>query len=240
MSLPNYPTGDLRHARREATRQAILDAAEEIVVDAGLDSLTSRRLAERAGTSERTVFNHFSNLDEVILARVSSYLTRILDAPEVPVGIELAELPRAVDHKFRASFSQPEADELFAGFLRLCICLTAEMLDLLGDHVLRTLADVAKSFAEDLKRKYPALDSARGVPLQMYVFNLTTSIAFGLLHGVYRLDLFESGPGQASEDGVTPCLNLQDNPGLHRFTLDTLREDLLWAFDQVALGRPRI
>ncbi|WP_082470185.1 MULTISPECIES: TetR/AcrR family transcriptional regulator [Micrococcales] len=240
MSLSHCPTGDLRHARRQATRQAILDAAEEIVVTAGLGSLTSRRLAERAGTSERTVFNHFSNLDDVILARVSSYLTRILDAPEVPVGIEPAELPQAIDHKFRASFSRPEADELFAGFLRLSICLTAEMLDLLGDHILRTLADVAKSFTADLKQKYPALDSAQGVPLQMYVFNLTTSIAFGLLHGVYRLNLFESGPGQTPEDGMTPCLNLQDNPNLHRFTLDTLREDLLWAFDQVAIGRPRI
>lgn len=240
MSLMPPPSGDRRHARREATRQAILDAAEHIVVEEGLEALRSKNLAERAGTSERSVFNHFANLDDVVLARVTSYLTRLLNQPDIPAGISLAELPHAIDQKFRESFNHPEADELFAGFLRLSICLSAEMLDLLGQHILLTLADVSRQLVEDLMGKYPSLGSAQGVAVQMYVHNLTTSIAFGLLHGLYRLGFFDQEAMPAPADSFALRTNLQDNPLEGRLSLDSLKEDLFWAFDHVALGRPRI
>ncbi len=241
MSTSTLPTGDRRHARREATRKAILDAAETIVLEDGFEALKSRTLAERAGISERSLFNHFPNLHDVILARVSSYLVRLLDEPSIPARLSAHEIPEALDRKFRESFDRPGADELFARFLALSMRLSPDMLDMLGQHILRTLASVAEQLMEALAENYPSLDFEQGVKIQMYVFNLTTGIAFGLLHGVNRLGILDasrSGPCSTGKARVTQTI--QGAEAIDLLTLEVLREDLNWAFAQVANGRPRI
>ena len=45
--------------RRERTRRAILDALADVIVDAGGPGFSVQQVAERAGVTHRTVYNHF-------------------------------------------------------------------------------------------------------------------------------------------------------------------------------------
>lgn len=54
--------------RRTATRQAILDAAAERLVEGGLDGVTIAGVAKTAGISTGAVIHHFDNKLELILA----------------------------------------------------------------------------------------------------------------------------------------------------------------------------
>jgi AcrR family transcriptional regulator len=56
----------LREKQLDLTREAILEAFAAEVVEGGLDELSFRSVAERAGVSERTVFRHFPTREELI------------------------------------------------------------------------------------------------------------------------------------------------------------------------------
>ncbi|CAN7529896.1 helix-turn-helix domain containing protein [Phenylobacterium sp. LjRoot219] len=51
-----------------ATREAILDATEAVMVDEGYAAVTSRRVAERAGLKSQLVHYHFGTMDDLFVA----------------------------------------------------------------------------------------------------------------------------------------------------------------------------
>ena len=64
-------------------RELILDAAQEIIDSHGLAGLSAREVARRIGYSPGTIYNMFTNLDDVVLnveARVLDELDRRLSA----------------------------------------------------------------------------------------------------------------------------------------------------------------
>jgi AcrR family transcriptional regulator len=58
---------DRRADLKARHRQAILDAADALIRERGRPQFSVDELAERADVSRRTVFNHFSSLDEVVM-----------------------------------------------------------------------------------------------------------------------------------------------------------------------------
>lgn len=80
-----------------------LDAAERIIVEQGVESLTVRRVAEQIGCSVGTLYNNFANVDDLILSLDARTLDILHD--------ELAATPRT---------GVPEADlrALLAAYLR--------------------------------------------------------------------------------------------------------------------------
>lgn len=60
------PAPDRRAALKARSRRSILSAARELMDATGDISFTVDELAERADVSRRTVFNHFSSLDDVV------------------------------------------------------------------------------------------------------------------------------------------------------------------------------
>ncbi len=69
--------------RQERTRAEVLQAAGELIAAGGLESLSMRRLAERAGVAVGTLYNQFGDRDGILVAFVSSGLDgleRSLDA----------------------------------------------------------------------------------------------------------------------------------------------------------------
>jgi AcrR family transcriptional regulator len=58
-------TADWRETRREAARTAILQAAWEMVDDAGLAALSLRDLAHRAGASVPTIYKYFASKNDI-------------------------------------------------------------------------------------------------------------------------------------------------------------------------------
>lgn len=64
-----------RERNKAATRDAIAQAAFDLLKEVGHDAVTVGMIAERAGVSRRTFFNYFSSFDEALNTQV----TRALD-----------------------------------------------------------------------------------------------------------------------------------------------------------------
>ena len=52
----------------ERTRAAVLDAAEELLADGGVDAVTVRAVADRIGESTRAVYSQFSSMSDLMAA----------------------------------------------------------------------------------------------------------------------------------------------------------------------------
>src|SRR5580698_7554777 len=52
----------------DATRKALLDAAEELLISKGAAAITTRKVAERAGVNQALVHYHFGTIEELLVA----------------------------------------------------------------------------------------------------------------------------------------------------------------------------
>jgi AcrR family transcriptional regulator len=69
-----------RRARLKARhREAILDAADSLIRERGKPQFSVAELADRADVSRRTVFNHFSSLNDVIMTTCVRLLSVTVD-----------------------------------------------------------------------------------------------------------------------------------------------------------------
>lgn len=69
-------------------RNAILDAALHAFQEEGFDTTSMDRIAERAGASKRTVYNHFPSKDALFKAVVDRFLGEIAALKEIPYDAE--------------------------------------------------------------------------------------------------------------------------------------------------------
>ena len=60
LTRPNYHHGDLR--------QVLLVSAKQLIAEAGIENLSLRRLAERAGVSRTAPYHHFSDKNDLLCA----------------------------------------------------------------------------------------------------------------------------------------------------------------------------
>jgi AcrR family transcriptional regulator len=72
-----------------ATRTALLDAAEALMVEAGYAAVTTRRVAAKAGVNNGLVYYYFGTMDDLFVAlfrraaaRDQQPMAEILDAPQ--------------------------------------------------------------------------------------------------------------------------------------------------------------
>jgi len=88
----------LRERMRDAARDAILDAAEEIIAERGLHQAAMSEIAARAGVAVGTVYNHFADRDAMVRALFRA--RRGLISPEI---VRLADARRgaAFEHRLR-------------------------------------------------------------------------------------------------------------------------------------------
>jgi AcrR family transcriptional regulator len=63
---------------REDTRQGILDAAAELLVEGGLDAFSMRRLAERCGCTAPTLYHYFRDKPGLIHAVVEERMQQLV------------------------------------------------------------------------------------------------------------------------------------------------------------------
>ncbi len=88
------PRSKLRERIREATAQAILEAAESVFASEGLHAAKVERIAQGAGVSVGTLYNHFDDREAVLCALVHERQAQLREALD-------AELARA-DRPFLA------------------------------------------------------------------------------------------------------------------------------------------
>jgi AcrR family transcriptional regulator len=61
----------LRERKKAETRTAIADAAAQLFADRGFHAVTVGEVAEAAGVSKQTIFNHFPNKEELVFDRAA-------------------------------------------------------------------------------------------------------------------------------------------------------------------------
>ncbi|MDR4533573.1 TetR family transcriptional regulator [Glutamicibacter sp. PS] len=69
-----------RTLNKQATRQAIVTAALEILRQSDNGGLTATGIAEKAGISRRTLFNYFPSVDAVLCEPLQSLLNGLVDS----------------------------------------------------------------------------------------------------------------------------------------------------------------
>lgn len=105
--------------RRALTRRAIIDAASELFADRGVDVTTIDDIAAAAQLSAGTLYFHFGNKENVVLALVSTVLEAESGYLAVAdgSGTALERLLEAGDSYFRFALEQPLAFDFIAAGL---------------------------------------------------------------------------------------------------------------------------
>jgi len=103
----------LRHvpvqARASFTLEAIIDAASEILQTQGVDAVTTRKVAARAGVSVGAVYQYFPD-KEAILMQISE---RIMDEASIDASPELFRRnPQSLDELLQALFQRTVRTEM--------------------------------------------------------------------------------------------------------------------------------
>lgn len=75
VTVPDAPASDGRRLRAERNRTAVVEAILDLIL-AGDMQPSAATVAERAGVSLRSVFRHFEDLDQLLLAAVARHRER--------------------------------------------------------------------------------------------------------------------------------------------------------------------
>lgn len=92
--MTTVSTGTRRELNKQATRQAIVDAALSILRNGSDQEMTATNIAETAGISRRTLFNYFPTVDAILAYPVQEFLEQMLD--ELAPLIERLPLIQAI------------------------------------------------------------------------------------------------------------------------------------------------
>ena len=65
-------------AARSAAEEALLDAAERVLVDAGYAAITTRRLAEEAGVNHGLVHYYFGSVENLLVRTLERFTERLI------------------------------------------------------------------------------------------------------------------------------------------------------------------
>jgi TetR/AcrR family transcriptional regulator, regulator of autoinduction and epiphytic fitness len=106
-------------ARRNGTREAIVEAAERLFLERGFGSVSMDELAQAAGLARRTLYNQFASKEEIfreMLLRVSGQLEDAFP-PGVETQGDVEEVLRQVARMILELHKHPE----FLGFLRMVV-----------------------------------------------------------------------------------------------------------------------
>lgn len=93
MGTTVVPKIDGRRARSERSQAALIDALLDLLREGG-EVPSSRQIAEAAGVTQRTLFNHFEHLGQLFAAAQEDQVRRVMDAlpavgPEGPLADRL-------------------------------------------------------------------------------------------------------------------------------------------------------
>jgi AcrR family transcriptional regulator len=99
--------------------EALLDAAERLLVSDGRDGLTTRRVAREAGVNQGLVYHHFGSLEELMVAVLECFTGRLI-ARQRAMYAE----PVPFRQKWRAAMGYLEQD-IDAGYPRIWLELQA-------------------------------------------------------------------------------------------------------------------
>jgi AcrR family transcriptional regulator len=96
-----------KSSARAAAEEALLDAAERLLVDVGYAGITTRRLAEEAGVNHGLVHYYFGSNENLLLQMLERFTARLIERQE---ALYASDAP-FVD-KWRTAMSHLMSDDL--------------------------------------------------------------------------------------------------------------------------------
>jgi AcrR family transcriptional regulator len=86
-----HPLTEIAHktAARSAAEEALLDAAERLLVDVGYPGITTRRLAEEAGLNHGLVHYYFGSIENVLIRTLERFTERLIDRQRAMYATDL-------------------------------------------------------------------------------------------------------------------------------------------------------
>lgn len=66
----------------DATRQALLDAAEQLLISKGVAGITTRKVADKAGVNQALVHYHFGTIEELLVAVLERVAVQVKERSE--------------------------------------------------------------------------------------------------------------------------------------------------------------
>lgn len=107
--------------RRARTRQALIDAARDLIADNGVGGLRVGEITERADVALGSFYNHFSSKEEVVEAIVAQTIGQIADAltPLIETLEDPAEAVSVSNRRFvRLAYADPQLARLLVNLDR--------------------------------------------------------------------------------------------------------------------------
>ena len=106
---------DRKQMYRQQTMGYFINAALEIIEEEGIDSLSIRKTAEKAGYNSATLYHYFSDFEELRIFSAMKYLDQY--AKDLPAYLEPVTRPlEKISEKFgNASVSTPSHIQTFSG-----------------------------------------------------------------------------------------------------------------------------
>lgn len=110
---------DARERRKNRSREHILTAARELVLEAGAENLSLRKVAERADFSPSSLYEYFESKDDLIRALSERVMLR-LDARMATVPATLQPSQRLLRYGLAyVAFAREEPQDFLLFFLHL-------------------------------------------------------------------------------------------------------------------------
>ena len=171
------PAQGLREAKKERTRQAIVDAGLDIVIESGRASATVDAIAARAGVSVRTFHNYFDSKDSMF----AHPLAQLLDA----LAAQLAEQPAGAEYFDALSDAWIGMLDAESGrILRVAAAFNAlGSAESVESRVSTVVSEHARPLIDELVRRhrksnpFSGLSSELAVTLSLRVFVEATTVA---------------------------------------------------------------
>lgn len=154
-----------------ATRVLLMNATEAVMREEGYAAVTSRRVAERAGVNQQTVYYYFETMDELLL---STYRRRTQRMAELFEQTAASDRPL---HAFWQTFSDPFDAALTVEYLALANHNEAIRLETIefGERMRRIEAD---ALAERITRTAPDADAFTPLGVTMAITYVAHLLGF--------------------------------------------------------------
>lgn len=174
---------------RGATAEALLDAAERLLVDVGHAGITTRRLAAEAGANQGLVHYYFGSIDELLAQVLERFTERLVARQRDMYGSDAPFL-----EKWRAAWRFQEED-LEAGYSKIWMELQA--LSWSRPDLRPRIALVNAEWRAVLREAYERAAAEYGLEREMPVNALVAlTMTFGQGFALERLEGIGEGHGE--------------------------------------------
>jgi AcrR family transcriptional regulator len=142
------------------TVQAVFEACIQVLLDKGIERLTTTRVAARAGVSVGTLYQYFPNKEALLAAVLQHHLSGVRDAVTgIEEGVRGKSLAEIVDALINALFDAKFADPATSKALYAVVAVVGES-DAVMRLTMEAQATIIRLLSTASDRSFPHVESA--------------------------------------------------------------------------------